>query len=220
MSAPPKHIDPGELFARLAGPRPSKVIDFPRKDEAGKPLFQMAIVPLTEGELMACRAAAEAYARKMLDDESKTKTPGDSLGYKDLYINAVYVEYIARACRYPDELEMLVFPTGSPELRKRLYTDEIAVIFEACEIWQSESGPIVSRMGDGEMEAWIALLAEGASQVPLSALSSAAKNGLLLFMASRLHALRTDRSSPGSPLDVSAPTVDGEGPPPAAVADV
>jgi hypothetical protein len=219
MSAPPRHVDPGELFARLAGPRPSKIIDFPRKDEAGKPLFQMALVPLTEGELMRCRAAAEGYARKMLDDESKTKTPGDSLGYKDIYINAVYVEYISLACRYPDELEMLVFPTGSPELRKRLYPDEIAVIFDACQIWQSESGPIVSRMGDGEMEAWIALLAEGASQVPLSALSSDAKSGLLLFTVARLHDLRTGKSSPGSPPDASAPTVDGEGPPPPAVAD-
>lgn len=219
MSAPPRNVEPGELFARLAGPRPSKIIDFPRKGEDGKSPFQMAIVPLTEGELMRCRAAAEAYARKMLDDESKTKTPGDSLGYKDLYINAVYVEYISLACRYPDMLDMLVFQTGSPELRQRLYSDEIAVIFEACEIWQSESGPIVSHMSDGEMEAWIALLAEGASRVPLSVLSSAAKTDLLLFMASRLQPFLTAKSSPGSLPDASAPIPDGEGPPPAAVAD-
>jgi hypothetical protein len=225
MSGPPSNIDPGALFAKIvAVPRPHKIIDHPRLDpETGKPIIQIALTPLTEGQLMACRAAAESYARMMLKDDDKSKTPGDSLGYRDLYVNAVFVEFLARACRHPAMLQFPVFPGGSDQIRQNLTSDEVAVLFSAAEIWQSESGPIVSTMSEPEMKAWVDVLAEGASRVPLSALSSEARNDLLLFMAVQLRNYSTGRFSPGSPADGSAPSTgvpDGEGPPPPMVADV
>jgi hypothetical protein len=225
LSGPPTNVDPGALFAKLTSvPRPFKVIDHPRKDpETGQAIIQIALVPLTEGQLMACRAGAEAYSRLMLKDDDGKKTPGDSLGYRDLYVNAVYVEFLARACRHPGNLAFPVFPNGADQIRQNLTSDEVAVLFAACELWQAESGPIVSTMSAEEMQAWIDVLAEGASRVPLSQLSSAAKNDLLLHMASRIRSYSTGSFSPGSPAGSSVPSLpsaEGEGPPPAPTIDV
>jgi hypothetical protein len=224
MSGPPTHAEPSALVAKLAAiPKPSTVVPFPRKDPAtGEPVFMIALVPLTEAELMKCRAAAEAYARMMLDDKDKTKTPGDSLGYKDLYVNAIYVELLAIACRDPDpemKLKVPVFPQGAQEIRQRCFPDEIAVLFEAYSNWQTEAGPIVSHMSEAEMNAWIEVLAKGLSTVPLSALSSEMRNELLIFTARRLQSFLTGSSSSGAPPDESPPTLDGEQPPPKPSAD-
>jgi hypothetical protein len=220
MSSPPTNIDPAALFAKLtAVPRPHKIIDHPRNDpETGKPIIQIALVPLTEGNLMACRAAAEDYARMMLKDPEK-KVPGDSLGYKDLYVNAVFVEFLARCCRHPLMLQLPVFPMGAEQIRQNLTSDEVSVLFTAAEIWQSESGPIVSSMTAAEMTSWVDVLAEGASRVPLSRLSSAAKDTLLLTMAAQLRSYSTGKSSPGSPQDEPSSVPDGEGPATGGAAD-
>ena len=220
---PPKDADASELFQLLTKiPKPSKTIDFPRKNEQGEPVFQLVLVPLTEAEFMGARAAAEAYARMMLDDKDKSKTPGDSLGYKDLYVNSLYVELLARACRDPKytKLNVPIWPQGSQQIRQMCFPDEIAVLFEAYSFWQSEAGPIISHMELDEMKAWIALLAQGGSSVPLASLSSGAKNDLLLFMAATLQNFWTGSSSVGSPPEESEKINDGEQPPPSPVADV
>jgi hypothetical protein len=221
---PPKDADASELFQLLTKlPKPSKLIDFPRKNpETDEAVFQLALVPLTEAEFMGARAAAEAYARMMLDDKDKSKTPGDSLGYKDIYVNALYVELLARACRDPKfpTLKVPVWPQGAQQIRQMVFPDEIAILFESYSFWQSEAGPIISHMDLEEMRAWIALLAKGGSSVPLASLSSGAKNELLIFMAAQLLSFWTGSSSVGSPPEELVKTNDGEQPPPVPTADI
>jgi hypothetical protein len=209
-NGPPKGVSPSELFTRLAAmKRPQKIIDHPRKDpDTGVSMGQMILVPLTESELMQCRAAAEVYARAELE-RSKTQTPGDSLGYRDIYTNELYVELLVRACKTIHTVELPVYYSAKA-MRDQLFPDEIAILFEAYSFWQSESGPIVSHMTAPEMEAWITVLSEGASTVPLAALSSEAKNALLLHTVAQLQSLRTDKSSPGSLVEEFTPTASAE----------
>lgn len=228
MSGPPSKVEPSALFARLVGAdRPSVIVPFPRKGGDGEPVGQIALVPLVEAEVMACRSAAEQYASMMLDkpEDKGGKVPRDSIGYRDVYVNELYVECLARACRDPVSKDGVLVASNVPtfpspqHMRQWLFPDEITVLFERYAIWQSESGPIVSQMSEPELDAWIKVLAEGASRVPLAALSSAGQRDLILHLVSRLRTCKTDTSSAGSPLDEPPTPPEGsqdEVPPPPA----
>jgi hypothetical protein len=191
----PKNEKPSDLFARLTQtPRPHKLVTFPRKGLDKEE--QVAIWVLTESELMAARSSAAKYAKKILDDQDLTKQ--DNLGYQEIYRNECVVQVVCRACRDPQNLKIPSFP--NPDLARQWMTsDEFAVLFEAYCIWQAESGPIVGSMDEETMNAWIGRLQEGASQVPLALLSSAARDQLLMHSVSRLPRSLTDSGSAGSP---------------------
>jgi hypothetical protein len=199
--------DATELWLKLTQlPRPFKELDHPRKDPVTHvSIGKLAIVPLTERELNEARAAAEAYTKKTLKEERSNQ---ESIGYQQIYRDSCYVEYISRACRSTADMRIPAFPSAE-QARQWLFPDEIAVIMEACTIWQTETGPIVSRMTEEEMEAWLSKLAEGASRVPLALLSSEMKNELLLFLAKKFS---TVSGSAGSQPDAasSSPASDSE----------
>lgn len=209
VNGPPKNVAPETLFARLAqSKRPTKVIDFPRKNAEGLPIAQVALVVLTSGEQQKCRAAAEAYALDMLRGNPDgvpfrqvvDVVGGRSLGYEELYRNELAIETVCAAVREPTEKLSAFFP-NSQLARLHTTTDEITVLFMAYCEHQSESGPIVSSMDVPTMEAWIRRLQEGASRVPLAQLSSEALRDLVMHLASLLPRSATDSGSPGWPPD-------------------
>ena len=228
MSGPPKNIEPSALFARLmARERPSLIVPYPAKGPDGEPVGQIALVPLVEAEVMACRSAAEAYASMMLDkpEDKGGKVPRDSTGYRDVYVNELYVECLARACRDPVARDGALVASNVPtfpspqHMRQWIFPGEISVLFEKYATWQSENGPIVSQMSEPELDAWIKVLSEGASRVPLAALSSAGQRDLILHLVSRLQNSKTDTSSVGSPPEQPPTLPSGDEAPPDPVAD-
>jgi hypothetical protein len=208
MSKPPTDIPASALWLRLQDmPRPSKVVDFPRTKLDGTPVGQLAIWVLTQEEQMSCAAAGERFARLHLKEGKK-----DELGYESLYSNAVCVEILWRSCRDTDDLNRPAFP--SPELiRRTLTTEECTRLFEHYLTVQLELGPIVDKMSDAEVDAWIRRISEGGSAYPFDLLSSDMQKILLLTMARRLESSQTAKSSAGSPPEEPPTSAPDEAPP-------
>lgn len=198
MSGPPKDIEPSSLWLKLSGKeRPFKLVDFPRNDENGEPIGQLAIRILTQEEQMAATAAAEKLAKELLKDGKK-----DEIGYERLFTDAVCLEVLFRACRDPEDQVRSAFPSVK-QIQKALTTEECAVLFSHYLTVQMELGPIVISMSDEEIEAWITRLAEGGSAFPFDLLSSDLQKIVLLSMAFQLRSSATDKSSAGSQLEES-----------------
>lgn len=197
MSGPPEHIPPSSLFLQLSAmPRPFRVVDIPRTDPVTKEAVgQIAIQVLTQEEQMVCASAAEAFARKIIKEVPKSNEA--SLGYEDLYKNAAAVEVLYRACRDKDDVKKPAFPSPG-EMRRVMSADEIGVLMSHYFTVQSEVGPIMAHLSEAEEEAWIRVLGEGGSMLPLDRCSSGALKSLAFTLACRLHRSLTDTSSVGS----------------------
>lgn len=193
---------PSALFLLLTTlPRPHRIVDLPRKDADGKPVAQVAIVPLTQEETTTAAAEAEARTRKMLGKDLPKKDDAQS-GYQDVFGNISAEEVLFRACKDPADptLKRGAFRTPH-EIAKALSADEIGVMLHNYLTVKQECGPIVSEMTDAELDSMITMLGEGGSTFPLDSLSWGALRVLISTMASRLRNLQTDKFSPGSPAD-------------------
>jgi hypothetical protein len=93
-----------------------------------------------------------------------------------------------------------VFPTPKL-LRTQLTQDEVGVLMNLYLTAQAELGPIVARMTDADVDAYVSRLVEAGNAVPLAFLSSEALNDLVMHLAYRLQPSTTDTSSPGEPPD-------------------
>lgn len=218
-SAPPTGSTPSEVWSRIAhAKRPRNVVDYPRKGDDGKPLSRIAVTVLSQAELMACHAAAEEYAQKML--ARSPNRDAASFGYKGIFNGAMSCELLFRACESAETSGLKFFPSVE-ELRKWLVPSEIAVLFNHYVDWQHTSGPIVGSMTSDEMDSWLDLLEEGGRRDPLAQLSLETLTDLLMHSASRLRKLRTGSSSSGSPPVEAAPPAgslnEGELPPPVTI---
>lgn len=203
MAGPPETIDASDLWLALtAMPRPHKVVPFPRKiPGSDEPVGELAIWPLTQEEQMASNAEADRFTKKLLKDPQKKDEA--NLGYEHTYANDVAVQVLYRACRDPKDLAKPAFPSPT-DIRAKLSTDEIGVLFSVYSTVQFEIGPIVAGMTKGEREAWILRLEEGGSAFPFDALSWEEKRILLPFMASQLVDCWMVMCSLGKPPDVSS----------------
>lgn len=205
QAGPPGNIEPSELWRLLQEvPRPSKVVDFPRKiPGTDDPVGQMRITPLSQSEQMACNSEADKFAKKLLKEAQRKDE--SNLGYDNVYANEVAVQVLYRACRSVDGITKPIFPNPG-ELREKLSADEVGALFALyCQV-QVELGPIITRMSTEEMEAWIVRLEEGGQQEPFAFFSLEAQLRLVSFMASLIVELRTQISSAGSPLDAGEPS--------------
>ncbi len=204
---PPKDVPASQLWARLQEmPRPTRIVDFPRKNESGEPIGQVRIRILTQEEQIAAAASADTFARKLLKEASR-----EHIGYDEVYRNAMCVEILFRACRDVDEPTRPAFPRPE-QIREHMTAEECGVLFEHYMTVQTEVGPLASSLSKEECEAWIEKIAKGGSAFPFDLLSSELQKILVLFMASRLATSQTDTSSVGSPLD--APDEDQSEPEP------
>lgn len=192
---PPQNIPASTLWAKLQEmPRPHKVVDFPRNTPDGKPAGQIAIFVLTQEEQMICAAAAEKFAKEKLKDGRK-----EEIGYETIYANEAVVQTLFRACKDSENVNASAFPT--PEwMRKNLTSDECSILFERYVTTQFELGPIVSRLSEEELNAWVDRLAEGGlAASPFILLSPETQRVLAHFMASQIVESRKAKSSAGSP---------------------
>ena len=194
---PEEEIKPAALWAAITEmPRPSRVVDFPRKNEAGEPIGQVRIRVLMQEESMMCSAAAEAFARKHIKELPKSDDM--ARGYGDIYSNAAAVEVLWRACRQVDDVNQALFPT-SKMIRDHLSADEVGVLFSSYLAVKAELGPIIGEMSEDEVEGWIKRLVEGGSSYPLGSLSWEMRDQLQMRTAQRLYPSLTGTSTPGSP---------------------
>ncbi|MDI3282113.1 hypothetical protein QHF83_02285 [Polyangium sp. 15x6] len=197
---PPKDIKPYDLWEQITAlPRPHRVVPFPRFNEDGESLGDIAMVVLTQEEVTAANISAEKYVRKTFKDNvgEIPMVNEKSEGYANLFSSRASTEILFRACRKVDDVEKAFFPSREA-IGQRLTTDEVAVLMNHYMRVQSELGPIVSNMSQEEMDAWVEMLAEGGNAYPLDLLSSVQLTTLLVYMASQLHASRKANSSPGT----------------------
>lgn len=206
MSGPPADVSATDLWLKLSSrERPSKLVDFPRKDDDGNPVGQLRIRILTQEEQMVCASAAEEVAKKHGKDGKK-----DELGYERLFADALCVEVLFRACRDEKDQNRTLFPSPKA-LRSALTTEECSMLFQHYLTVSVELGPTALTMSDEEFEAWVSRLAEGGSAFPFDLLSSDLQRLLLLYMARLLTSLR-DKSSVGSQPEESTTSLEDEVP--------
>ena len=186
--------DPRDLWALItAVPRAHKLVDFPKKNEQGEPICQVAIWVLTQNEQELAQASALERHEKMLARASSSTKESQK---DDLYLNCAADELLFRCCRNPDDITKPFFP--SVDAVRQLSVDEVGVLCTSYASVQEELGPIASRMSQEEMDAFVDKLAASSDRFPLDRCSPATLRALAFSMASRIASLRTDKSSPGS----------------------
>lgn len=201
-NGPSPALSPADTWTQLTAlPRPHRVVDFPRKGPDGATVGQIAIVTLTQGESMSATNSTERVVKKLMKEEGGA-VPGSnekSEGYTTLFENRAAIEVLFRACKKPDDLDKPFFPTIEA-IAKHLTVDEIGVLMNLYNIVREEIGPIVSRMSEEEMDAWIDRLVQGGRAAdPLALLTLAARTDLLIYMADQCSRSQTDSSSHTTP---------------------
>lgn len=200
MAAPPQNVPPSELWTKLqAFPRPSLVVDYPRKDADGTPIGQLAIWPLTAGEQIAANVEADRFAKRLLK-EAQQKGEAN-FGYEHTFSTEGSIQTLFRACRVHNDLSKALFPSPA-KMRETLAVEELSALYRIYCTVQVELGPTVTALTDEEYEQWIVELAKGGSAAaPFALLSLEVQLSLVAFMASRLVSSSTATSSAGSPLE-------------------
>lgn len=196
MTAPPKNVEPSELWTTLSQrPRPlSKPIEFPCKDgSVGSTAFWI----LTEGERRIAKVNANNVAKELVGKDAKV---GD-LAYEEIYNDELTVQLLCMACRVPDDPKWPSFPSIG-KVRSTLTTDEFAVLATAYANYRRDTMPILAELSPDEMELWIRRVQEGAERAPLALLSGPALTDLVMYLVSKLPGTSpTPSGSAGSPLD-------------------
>lgn len=195
-------ISDSELWIALnQAKRPFRVVDFPRVNpDTGKPYGQVAIWPLTQGEIIGAKADATKHARAAISEKFDVVEKVE--GYIQVYDDAAMTELVYRFCRRPENVMLPTFPRAA-DVRQRLTSDECSVLVAAYAIIQIELGPIVADMTDLECEAYIERLKKGGSYSPLASLSLEQRIRLQMYTIERYVSSPTDNSSAGSPPDES-----------------
>jgi len=194
---------PAELWRRItAMPRPSDVVDFPRKDDAGKPVGQVRLRALTQGEITMC--AANARRKTTIALKEQANAPGVKLrADEEVFDNFNSAEVLYAACIDVDDPEQAkrLFPSPG-HILDNLSTDEIGQLAVAYMYMMADISPTADSIGsDEDLEAFLDKLAQGGKSTPLAGYTLQALSRALLFTAKRLRSLQMDNSSPISPPD-------------------
>lgn len=232
---PPADEQPSALFSKLLEmPRPTQVIDFPRKDEQGNPVGTVRIQILTAKEHDQARELAHNALKKRGYDKEDMSAPA----IREVLGDAIAKELIAMACLSEQNYGESDRPLYKREFRNSadlekagIRADELLILFNAYQLVQNKYGPIERNLSEADIDSWIVRLQEGAAEFPLLNLAlpqlvllvqSLAQRHFTLCstMASRLSSLPntlvallepflTGIISAGSPADETAP--DGSG---------
>lgn len=205
----PKDETGSQIWQLLTAiPRPTRNVALPRNLPGSKEsIGEVAIWPLTHGELIESNAAAEQRMRTFFKDENKKDEL--NLGYQHSYANELAVQHLWRACRDTNDLTKPAFP--SPKAMSLQFTgDEIGVLYNHFLTVQAEVGPITSVMSDEEYEAWVHRIAESGSADPFDSLSWDLQRTLVRSMAEQLASYWTDISFVSSQLDDDTSTQSDE----------
>jgi hypothetical protein len=177
-------------------PRPYRNVPFPRNLPGTKEsVGEVAIWPLTHGELIEANAQADQRVKALFSEGQKKDDL--NLGYNHSFANELAVQQLWRACRDPNDLTKPAFPSPKA-MSLKLTGDEIGVLYNHFLTTQAEVGPITARMSDEEYEAWVRRIAEAGEEDPTASLSLELRMTLLRIMASQLVEFWTATCSPGS----------------------
>lgn len=201
---PDKNIPASELFLKLMEtPRPSEVVDYPRKDESGNPVGKLRIQVLTQEEHDRARIAAHRTMKEQgLDREDML---GESV--KEVLGDTVARELLAMACLTesgPDDgngrpMYGRVFQDAKD--LKKIRSDEIAVLFNRYMFIQAKYGPFETIINDEEeLNAWVKRIEEGGSGFPLLQLPLPALVELTSLLARRIYSVSSALESQWSSL--------------------
>lgn len=198
---PPENMSGADLWSQItARPRPHKIIPLPIfLDENGNSQGNVAVVVLTQTEVMAANAAAhEATVRHFKTLNTVVPRKGEATESFDTFLNEqLTLEMLFRAYKDPNDLNKSFF-TDKSHIGKHLLQDECAVLLNYYLGIRSEMSPVVTIMSEEEVELWIEILTEGGEATgPLGSLSLGSLKTLLLYMANQLSTLRKEKSSPG-----------------------
>lgn len=186
MAGPPKDRAYGELMGRVVfrGRLPFAVVDFPRYDEAGAPVAQVYVRPLTQLEQDQARANAAAYIQRTLGDQRidpKWKP-------EELEDNAVVAEILAVACRDPADPTKKFFEHGVMDTRD-CTTEELAILFNEYNKVREKAYPNFREMSEAECMAWVRALEEDAAAFPFSRISRSRLEMFCVWAARSLNSL-------------------------------
>lgn len=199
---PPEDVTPSELFLKLCEPLPTEVVSFPRKDRFGNPLGKVRIKVLTMEDHNRARIQAQKALKQSVAGfgiEALDKNDVDSPAVREVLGDLVAHEILCMACVTEEPLFEAtddrpatygrIFKTPS-DLRRVLTADETLTLFEAYRLVQYRWGPFEMLTNeDGELEAWIQRLEEGARSFPLLALSLPQLHQLTSSLAERISLL-------------------------------
>jgi hypothetical protein len=194
----PKEEEGSQLWHLLLSvPRPKRNVPLPRKfPGTDVAVGDVAVWPLTHGELIESNAAAEQRMRALFKDENKKDEV--NLGYNHSFANELAVQHLWRACRDPNDVEKPAFPSPKA-MSLKMTGDEIGVLYNNYLTVQAELGPITAVMSDEEYEAWVRRIAEAGTADPFDSLSWDLQRTLVVSMASQLADYWTVTSSAGLP---------------------
>lgn len=187
LIAPPGDVAPSELFAKLLErPFPSEVFDFPRSG-AGK----IRIRVLSQEDQDRARVTAHKKLRERHKDIPGAELEG--MVMREVVGDAIAREIIAIAClteksalndHLGNPVYGRIFPDGDSV--SKLMPDEIAVLWRAWQLVQRKFGPLPSTV---DPLAWIRILKEGATALPLARLSSPDAVELIMSCAELMSSL-------------------------------
>jgi hypothetical protein len=203
MAGPPTDIPASELWAKLSGrKRPYELVDFPQKDANGKPICQVAMRVLTQGEIIIAKAEATRFARKAIKE--KFDAVEHVAGYDQVFEDACATELIYLACRDAKNPENVSAFPNAVAVRAQLSSDEMAILVKSYSMVQLRLGPIQAYLSNEEYDAWIERLKVGGTELPLAYLSTEQQIGLIMYMVSLSANSQTDKSSVGSPPETTS----------------
>lgn len=210
---PPKDVEASELWCALTAiPVPHEIVDFPVKDPVmGKPIGQVAIVPLAPEDLWACRKLAYNYTSDLFDKE-RPAAGKESEAFASTYGDESAVQILWRALRDPANIAKKAIPAPILMRRAPFTGDIIALLLKQYLTTCAKLGPVIATMTDAEKDAWLDALEEGGAAFPFEWLSSGMQSELLMHSAARSRRLRTANTSPGSPQGESSPDISKQSP--------
>lgn len=205
---PPSDVKASDLWLKLnETPRPSEIIDFPRRDPStGMPVGRVRLQVLQ----MEQHDQARINAHKWLA-ETKKMPPKE---YDGPTLREVYGDRTAREILAMATLTVEPIP-GSEQTGRLHYNrifhsaddldilsaDELTVLWTAWEMVQHKYGPYEGNLnGVDDENAWIKRLVEGGSAYPLASLSWHQLVELVLTSAQRSYTLSAILASLGSSL--------------------
>jgi hypothetical protein len=212
MPLPPPDVPADELWLKLSEPKPSEVIDFPRKD-GGKPIGRIRIQVLSMEDHNRARLSAQNELRKSAALVGLTKLEANDMlspAVQEVLGDLTAHELLAMACLReaafigpgtdPDRPTYPRLFREANELRAKLTSQETLVLFNAYLLVQEKYGPFENgAFTDEEVSAWVRRLEEGADSFPLLQLSLHRLAQLALLLADRVSSLsRTLASQWGS----------------------
>jgi len=191
---PPADVPASELFQKLLEPLPSEVIDYPRWDAAGEPVGRLRIRVLTLEDHNKARLAAE----KAVLAGGRTREDLTNPATREVVGDKTACEILAMACLH--EKSLVSDEHGNPiyaqvfgsarDLERLPSAAEVAVLFSAYQLVQARYGPYeCSVESEQDVSAWVARLAEGASENPLLQLQLPDCLRLTLLLATRLYSM-------------------------------